>query len=150
MSQIRFDSVTKVEQSRIVLPIFYLSLLYNNNQNQLVGRITAKRARGLPVSGLWCRITMRKLVQELGDEIEAKRFKASAQWFNSFGKRWGFTLEEKTNVKKISVEARLPYVRKYHQYIFYIGRSVRNLRRYYFYSAILLGKTFTLVVFIVR
>ena len=68
-------------------------------------RITAKRARGLPVTGLWCRITMRKLVRECEDEQGAKDFKASAPWFNSFRKRWGFTFQEKTNVIKASVES---------------------------------------------
>ena len=93
--------------------------LFAKEQKELVRRITAKRARGLPVTGLWCRITMRKLVRERGDEQGAKNFKASAQWFNSFRKRWGFTFQEKTNVKKSSVEARLPYVRKFHQYLLY-------------------------------
>ena len=73
----------------------------------------------MPVTGLWYRITMRKLVRERGDEQGAKDFKASWQWFLSFRKRWGFTFQEETNVKKSSVEARLPYVRKFHQYILY-------------------------------
>ena len=55
---------------------------------------------------------MRKLVRERGDEQGSKDFKASAQWFNSFRKRWGFTFQEKTNVKKASVESRLPHVKK--------------------------------------
>ena len=33
--------------------------LFVEQQEELVRRITAKRARGLPVTGLWCRITMR-------------------------------------------------------------------------------------------
>ena len=91
--------------------------LFVEQQEELVRKITAKRARGLPVTSLWCRITMRNLVHEFGDESGAKTFKASCQWFNSFRKRWGFTFQEKTNVKKSSVEARLPYVRKFHQYL---------------------------------
>ena len=62
---------------------------------------------------------MRKLVGELGDVPGAKRFKASSQWFHGFRRRWGFTFQEKTNVKKKSVSERLPYVRKYHQYVLY-------------------------------
>ena len=62
---------------------------------------------------------MRKLVHELGDENGAKTFKASWQLVNSFRKRWGFSFQEKTNVKKASVEARLPYVRKFHPYLLY-------------------------------
>ena len=62
---------------------------------------------------------MRKLVHERGNESRYENFKASAQWFDSFRKRWGFTFQEKTNAKKKSVEARLPYVRKFHQYILY-------------------------------
>ena len=50
---------------------------------------------------------------------EKKNFKASAQWFNSFRKRWEFIFQEKTNVKKTSVEAILPYVRKFHEYLLY-------------------------------
>ena len=49
----------------------------------------------------------------------AKNFKASAQWFQRFRRRWGFTFQEKTNVKKKSVQQRLPYVRKHHQYLLY-------------------------------
>ena len=60
-----------------------------------------------------------ELVRERGDEQGAKNFKASAQWYSSFRKRWGFTFQEKTNVKKSSLEARLPYVRKFHQYLLY-------------------------------
>ena len=62
---------------------------------------------------------MGNLINELGDESRTKTFKASCQWFNYFRKRWGlgFTFPEKTNVKKTSVEARLPYVRKFHQYL---------------------------------
>ena len=82
-------------------------------------RITAKRAPGLKVTGIWCRITLRKLVRELGDENGAKTFKASTRCFNSFKKRCGFTFQEKTNDKKASVAARLPYVRKSHQYLLY-------------------------------
>ena len=88
-------------------------------QEELVRRITAKRARGLPVSGTWCRVTMKKLVRELGDAPGAKTFKASCQWFHTFRRRWGFSFQEKTNVKKKSVQARLPYVRKHHQYVLY-------------------------------
>ena len=93
--------------------------LFVEQQEELVRRITAKRARGLPVTSLWCRITMHNLVHELGDESGAKTFKASCQWFNSYRKRWGFTFQEKTNVNKTSVEATLPYVRKFHQYLLY-------------------------------
>ena len=49
----------------------------------------------------------------------AKNFKASWQWFIAFRKRWGFTFQEKTNVKKYSVQTRLPYVKKFHQYLLY-------------------------------
>ena len=69
-------------------------------QKELVRRITAQRARALKVTGIWCRITMKKLVQELGDESGAKTFKASSRWLLSFRKRWGFTFQEKTNGKK--------------------------------------------------
>ena len=93
--------------------------IFYKQQEELVRRIMAKRARGLPVSGTWCRVTMRKLVGELGDVPGAKRFKASSQWFHGFRRRWGFTFQEKTNVKKKSVSERLPYVRKYHQYVLY-------------------------------
>ena len=92
--------------------------LFPEQQKELV-RITAKRARGLPITALWCRIIMRKLVRERENEQRSENFKASAQWFDSFRKRWGFTFQEKTNVKKSSVEARLPYVRKFHQYLLY-------------------------------
>ena len=64
---------------------------------------------------------MRKLVREREDEQGAKDFKASAQWFNSFRKRWGFNFQEKTNVKKASVESKLLYVRKFHHYLLYIA-----------------------------
>ena len=94
--------------------------IHNNQKKGLfLKEQIANRARGLPVTGLWCRITMRKLVRERGDEQGSKDFKASAQWFNSFRKRWGFTFQEKTNVKKASVESRLPYVKKIHQYLLY-------------------------------
>ena len=88
-------------------------------QEELVRRISAKRARGLPVTGIWCRITMRKLVAELGDAPGAKGFKASSQWFETYRKRWDSSFQEKTNVKKKSVRERLPYVMKYHQYVLY-------------------------------
>ena len=52
--------------------------LFVEEQKELVRRITAKRARGLPVTGLRCRITMRKIVRERGDEQGAKNFKASS------------------------------------------------------------------------
>ena len=38
---------------------------------------------------------------------------------NKFKRRWGFSFQQRTNVKKKSVAARLPYVRKYHQYLLY-------------------------------
>jgi len=88
-------------------------------QKELVRRILAKRARGLPVSGIWCRITMRNLVKSSGDSASAKTFKASERWFQKFRKRWGFSFQEKTNVKKKSVQQRLPYVRQFHQYLLY-------------------------------
>ena len=59
------------------------------------------------------------LVAELGDAPGAKGFKASSKWFDTFRKRWGFSFQEKTNVKKKSVRERLPYVMKYHQYVLY-------------------------------
>ena len=62
---------------------------------------------------------MKKLVADLGDEPGVKDFKASAKWFDSFRKRWGFSFQEKTNVKKKSVSERLTYVRKHHQYLLY-------------------------------
>ena len=62
---------------------------------------------------------MRKLVRERGDDEGAEKFKASSQWMDAFRKRWGFSFQEKTNVKKKSVHARLPYVRKFHQYLLY-------------------------------
>ena len=62
---------------------------------------------------------MRKLVRELSDVPGAKSFKASCQWFHAFRRRWGFSFQEKTNVKKKSVRARLPYVRKYNEYVLY-------------------------------
>ena len=93
--------------------------LFYKQQEELVRRITAKRARGLTVTGTWCRIKMRKLVAELGDAPGAKNYKASPQWFNSFRKRWGFSFQEKTNVKKKSVSERLPYVRKHQQCLLY-------------------------------
>ena len=71
------------------------------------------------MSGIWCRITMKKLVKELGDVPGARSFKASSQWFHAFRRRWGFSFQEKTNVKKKSVRDRLPYVMKYHQYVLY-------------------------------
>ena len=93
--------------------------VFYKQQEELVRRILAKRARGLTVSGIWCRVIMRKLVRELGDVPGATSFKASSQWFQGFRRRWGFSFQEKTNVKKKSVRERLPYVRKYHQYILY-------------------------------
>ena len=87
-------------------------------QKMLVGKITAKRASGLKVTALWCRIIMKKLVHESRDD-DAKKFQASTQWFQRFRRRWGFTFQEKTNVKRKSVQQRLPYVRKHHQYLLY-------------------------------
>ena len=81
--------------------------------------IDAKRARGLPVSSVWCKSKMRKLVHDLGDVQGAQKFKASNRWFMRFKKRWGYSFQEKTNVKKKSVAARLPYVKKFHQYLLY-------------------------------
>ena len=87
-------------------------------QKMLAGKIRAKRARGLKITALWCRITMTKLVHESGDDDDEK-FQASTQWFQRFRRRWGFTFQEKTNVKRKSVQQRLPYVRKHHQYLLY-------------------------------
>ena len=86
-------------------------------QKMLAGKITAKRARGLKVTALWCRITMKKLVHGIRDDD--KKNQASTQWFQRFQRRWGFTFQEKTNVKRKSVQQRLPYVRKHHQYLLY-------------------------------
>ena len=93
--------------------------LFIPQQKELVRRISAKRARGLPVSGMWCRVTMRKLVKEIDGRPDTEPFRASCTWFNKFKKRWGFSFQQKTNVKKKTVAARLPYVRKYHQYLLY-------------------------------
>ena len=93
--------------------------IFYKKQEELVRRITAKRARGLPVSGTWCRIIMRNLVADLGDVAGAKDFKASSKCYNAFRKRWGFSFQEKTNVKKKSVIERLHYERKHHQYLLY-------------------------------
>ena len=62
---------------------------------------------------------MRKLVKDLDGVSDTETFKASCTWFNKFKRRWGFSFQQKTNVKKQSVAARLPYVRKYHQYLLY-------------------------------
>ena len=88
-------------------------------QKELLKRIFAKRARGLPVTGLWCRIIMKNFVKDLPKTKETEKFVASDKWFFDFRKRWGLSFQEKTNVKRKSVEARLPYVRKHHQYILY-------------------------------
>ena len=79
-------------------------------QKELVRRITAKRARGLPVTGMWCRLTMRKLVKDIDGVPGTDTFKASSTWFNKFKRRWGFTFQQKTKVKKNSVATRLPSV----------------------------------------
>jgi len=91
--------------------------LFVEQQEELVRKITAKRTRGLPVTTLWCRITMRNLVHEFGDESGAKTFKASCQTLLEKGGDLFF--KKRLNVKKTSLEARLPYVRKFHQYLLY-------------------------------
>ena len=60
---------------------------------------------------------MRKMVADLGDAPGAKNFKAFSQWFHAFRKKWGFSFQTKTAVKKKSLRDRLPYVRKYHQHL---------------------------------
>ena len=51
--------------------------------------------------------------------FETRKFEASQKWFFNYRRRWGLSFQEKTNVKRKSVAARLPYVRKHHQYILY-------------------------------
>ena len=103
---------------------------FPEQQLMLSKRIDAKRARGLMVTGTYCKITMMKLVRELGDIPSAKKFKATDNWFNKFCKRWGYSFQEKTNVKKKSVAARVPYVKKFHQYLLYkaLYRSALSLK----------------------
>ena len=56
------------------------------------------------------------LVADLGDAPGSKGVTPSSKWFDTFRKRWGFSFQEKTNVKKKSVRERLPYIMNYHQY----------------------------------
>ena len=53
--------------------------------------------------------------RDRGDE-EVYRF---GQVFLEYRRRWGLSFQEKTNVKRKSVAARLPNVKKHHQYILY-------------------------------
>ena len=56
--------------------------LFFEEQEELVSKITAKRARGLPVTSLCCRITMRNSAHEFGDESGAKQLKPHVSGLN--------------------------------------------------------------------
>ena len=54
-----------------------------------------------------------------GDEEKRKNFKGSDPWLSKFKKRFGITMQAKTNSKARSVEERLPKVQNFHWWAIY-------------------------------
>ena len=68
-------------------------------------------AKGLPVDGEYFSAKMRMLVKR--DYPNAK-FTGSDNWIQKFTRRFGISLQCKTNKKSKSIEERLPKVRNFH------------------------------------
>jgi hypothetical protein len=73
-----------------------------------------KRAKGLPVTAHFLRITMKKKVKEHYGSEAAESFKASACWLANFTQYFGMSLRRKTNQKHLSVEERMPKCQRWH------------------------------------
>ena len=78
---------------------------------------------GERVTGLWLRITMKRLVRKHCGDHAADCFKACKKWLRNFARRFGMSLRRKSNSKAEPVEARLPKIRRWH------ARLRRRLKR---------------------
>ena len=58
------------------------------------------------------------LVKE-SDYPNKEKFKASNRWVQGFNKRFGITLQRKTNKKSKSLTERLPKIKNFHWYAIY-------------------------------
>jgi len=70
------------------------------------------------VKGIWLTGKMRELLEK-DKPPKYNTFKGSDHWIANFVRRWGISNQRQTNKKAKSVEARLPQVRRFHQYAVY-------------------------------
>ena len=81
---------------------------------ELHKRYREKRKRGERVWGQWLRVSMKRLVRELGGDAAAASFKATKWWLRSFARRFGMSLRRKSNSRAESVLVRLPKIKRWH------------------------------------
>ena len=91
---------------------------FDNQEKKLFREFKIRRAKGLVVDGEWFRSKMKMLVKE-GDDPNKDNFKASNKWIGGFNKRFGITLQRKTNSKSKSLTERLPKIKNFHWYAIY-------------------------------
>ena len=92
--------------------------LFPEQQKTLYNMYRVRRAEGLTVKGIWLTGKMRELLEK-DKPPKYNTFKGSDHWIANFVRRWGISNQRQTNKKAKSVEARLPQVRRFHQYAVY-------------------------------
>ena len=73
-----------------------------------------KRDKGLPTTGHYLRVTMKKTLRKHYGSDAADSFKASRCWLSGFTRYFEMSLRRKTNKKHMSVEERLPKCKRWH------------------------------------
>ena len=91
---------------------------FTQQQRKLFNLFRVRRVQRLPVSGVWLTSKMKKLL-ERDKPPKHEHFKGSNRWLMNFNRRFGLSSQQKTNKKSKSVEARLPKVKRFHQYCVY-------------------------------
>ena len=73
-----------------------------------------KRAKGLPVSAQFLRITMKRTMLKHYGEAATNLFRASGRWLTSFTRQYNMSLRRRSNKKHLSVEERMPKCQRWH------------------------------------
>ena len=85
--------------------------VYPKQEEELYDLYKLRRAKGLPVDGEYFSAKMRMLVKR---DYPDSKFVGSNPWIQKFTRRFGISLQSKTNKKSKSIEERLPKVRNFH------------------------------------
>ena len=83
-------------------------------EQQLYDLFMARRKRKLKVSTLWVTVTYRKLLRDIyPDNPKAGAFHPSYRWAQRWANRHNLSKRRRSNLKKKSVEERLPQIRRF-------------------------------------
>ncbi len=93
---------------------------FDKEERALFKEFKFRRQQGLAVDGEFFKAKIKLLVKEGDYDTEKKaKFKGSDKWLHGFKKRFGISMQEKTNRKSTSVEERLPKVQNFHWWAIY-------------------------------